>query len=145
MDRHRRHIAIRRLWLQPRRRADRPARIATPACGEGLGRRDFRDLDDTVEQGTRNLKLALRRLRRFARQGAATELDLPDTIHSTAKNAGTLDLKLVPERHNAVKVLLFLDVGGSMDDFVKLIRGTLLRRTLRVQASGILLLPQLPL
>ena len=83
-------------------------------------RRDFRDLDDTVEQGTRNLKLALRRLRRFARQGAATELDLPDTIRSTAKNAGTLDLKLVPERHNAVKVLLFLDVGGSMDDFVKL-------------------------
>src|ERR1700757_2013404 len=58
--------------------------------------------------------------RKFARQGAATELDLPDTIRSTAKNAGTLDLKLVPERHNAVKVLLFLDVGGSMDDFVKL-------------------------
>ena len=56
-------------------------------------RRDFRDLDDTVEQGTRNLKLALRRLRRFARQGAATELDLPDTIRSTAKNAGSLDLK----------------------------------------------------
>ena len=83
-------------------------------------RRDFRDLDDTVEQGTRNLKLALRRLRRFARQGAATELDLPDTIRSTAKNAGTLELKMVPERHNAVKVLLFLDVGGSMDDFVKL-------------------------
>ena len=83
-------------------------------------RRDFRDLDDTVEEGTRNLKLALRRLRRFARQGAATELDLPDTIRSTAKNAGVLDLKLVPERHNAVKVLLFLDVGGSMDDFVKL-------------------------
>src|SRR3954469_8459552 len=83
-------------------------------------RRDFRDLDDTVEQGTRNLKLALRRLRRFARQGAATELDLPDTIRSTAKNAGSLDLRMVPERHNAVKVLLFLDVGGSMDDFVKL-------------------------
>ncbi len=83
-------------------------------------KRDFRDLDDTVELGTRNLKLALRRLRRFARQGAATELDLPDTIRSTANNAGTLDLKLVPERHNAVKVLLFLDVGGSMDDFVKL-------------------------
>ena len=83
-------------------------------------KRDFRDLDDTVEHGTRNLKLALRRLRRFARQGAATELDLPDTIRSTAKNAGTLDLKLVPERHNAVKVLLFLDIGGSMDDFVKL-------------------------
>src|SRR5215813_13494708 len=83
-------------------------------------RRDFRDLDDTVEQGTRNLKLALRRLRRFARQGSATELDLPDTIRSTAKNAGSLDLKMVPERHNSVKVLLFFDIGGSMDDFVKL-------------------------
>ena len=83
-------------------------------------RRDFRDLDDTVELGTRGMKLALRRLRRFARQGAATELDLPDTIRSTANNAGTLDLKMVAERHNTVKVLLFLDVGGSMDDYVKL-------------------------
>src|SRR5580692_9178923 len=83
-------------------------------------KRDFRDLDDTVELGTRGMKLALRRLRRFARQGAATELDLPDTIKSTANNAGMLDLKLVPERHNTVKVLLFLDIGGSMDDYVKL-------------------------
>ncbi len=83
-------------------------------------RRDFRDLDDDVEIGTRNIKLALRRLRRFARQGAATELDLPDTIRSTANNAGTLDLKLVPERHNTVKVLLFLDIGGSMDEHVRI-------------------------
>jgi uncharacterized protein len=83
-------------------------------------RRDFRDLDDTVELGTRGMKLALRRLRRFARQGAATELDLQDTIRSTANNAGSLDLKMVPERHNTVKVLLCLDVGGSMDDYVKL-------------------------
>ena len=83
-------------------------------------KREFRDLDDTVELGTRGMKLALRRLRRFARQGAATELDLPDTIKSTANNAGSLDLKMVPERHNAVKVLLVLDVGGSMDDHVKL-------------------------
>ena len=82
-------------------------------------KREFRDLDDTVELGTRNLKLALRRLRRFARQGAPTELDMPDTIRSTAHNAGHLDLKLVPERHNAVKILLFLDVGGSMDDHVR--------------------------
>jgi uncharacterized protein with von Willebrand factor type A (vWA) domain len=82
-------------------------------------RREFRDLDDDVEIGTRNLKIALRRLRRFARQGAATELDLPDTIRATANNAGTLDLKLVPERHNSVKVLLFLDVGGSMDEHVQ--------------------------
>jgi len=82
-------------------------------------KREFRDLDDSVELGTRNIKLALRRLRRFARQGAATELDMPGTIRATAHNAGSLDLKMVPERHNAVKVLLFLDVGGSMDDHVR--------------------------
>jgi hypothetical protein len=82
-------------------------------------KREFRNLDDTVELGTRNLKVALRRLRRFAREGAADELDLPDTIESTARNAGLLDIKMVPERHNAVKVLLFLDVGGSMDDHVR--------------------------
>ena len=83
-------------------------------------KREFKDLDDTVELGTRGMKLALRRLRRFARQGAATELDLPDTIRSTAKNAGSLDLKMVPERHNNVKVLMLFDIGGSMDDHVKL-------------------------
>jgi uncharacterized protein with von Willebrand factor type A (vWA) domain len=82
-------------------------------------KREFRNLDDTVELGTRNIKLALRRLRQFAREGAELELDLPDTIRSTAHNAGWLDLKLVPERHNAVKLLLFLDVGGSMDDHVR--------------------------
>jgi uncharacterized protein len=82
-------------------------------------RREFRNLDDTVELGTRNIKVALRRLRRFAREGAPEELDLDDTIRSTARNAGWLELKMVPERHNAVKVLLFLDVGGSMDDHVK--------------------------
>jgi uncharacterized protein with von Willebrand factor type A (vWA) domain len=82
-------------------------------------KREFRNLDDSVELGTRNLKVALRRLRRFARQGAAEELDLPDTIDSTAKNAGMLDIKMVPERHNATKVLLFLDIGGSMDDHVR--------------------------
>ena len=82
-------------------------------------RREFRNLDDTLELGTRNIKVALRRLRRFAREGAAQELDLDDTIRSTARNAGYLELKMVPERHNAVKVLLFLDVGGSMDDHVR--------------------------
>jgi len=75
-------------------------------------KREFRNLDDTIELGTRNIKLALRRLRQFAREGAELELDLPDTIRSTAHNAGWLDLKLVPERHNAIKLLLFLDVGG---------------------------------
>jgi uncharacterized protein with von Willebrand factor type A (vWA) domain len=82
-------------------------------------KREFRNLDDSVELGTRNIKLALRKLRKFARQGAAQELDLDDTIRSTARKAGMLDLKMIPERHNAVKVLLFLDVGGSMDDHVK--------------------------
>ena len=81
--------------------------------------RIFRNLDDSVELGTRNIKVALRKLRRFARQGAVQELDLDDTIRSTAQNAGLLDLKLVPERHNAVKVLLCLDVGGSMDDHIR--------------------------
>ncbi|MDT7951600.1 MAG: VWA domain-containing protein [Acetobacteraceae bacterium] len=82
-------------------------------------KREFRDLDGDLELGTRNLKLALRRLRRFAREGAPTELDMAGTIRATAQNAGSLDLKLVPERHNAVKVLLFLDVGGSMDDHIR--------------------------
>ncbi len=82
-------------------------------------KRDFANLDDSVELGTRNIKIALRRLRKFARTGATEELDLDDTISSTARNAGLLDIKMVPERHNAVKVLLFLDVGGSMDPHIK--------------------------
>ncbi|MCW9040927.1 MAG: VWA domain-containing protein [Rhodospirillales bacterium] len=81
-------------------------------------KREFRNFDDTVELGTRNIKVALRRLRKFARDGAATELDLPDTIRSTA-HRGWLDIKMVPERHNKVKVLRFLDVGGSMDEHVR--------------------------
>ena len=83
-------------------------------------KREFRNLAGDVEIGTRTIKIALRRLRRFAREGAANELDLPGTIGATARNGGLLDLKLVPERHNAVKVLLCLDIGGSMDDHVKL-------------------------
>jgi uncharacterized protein with von Willebrand factor type A (vWA) domain len=82
-------------------------------------KREFRNLDDRIELGTRNMKVALRRLRRFAREGAAEELDLDDTIRATAKNAGWLDLRLVPERHNAVKVLLLLDIGGSMSGHVR--------------------------
>lgn len=82
-------------------------------------RRDFKDLDDSIELGTRNIKMALRRLRKFARSGAEDELDLSDTIHSTAHNGGLLDIKMVPERRNAVKVLLLFDVGGSMDPYVK--------------------------
>jgi uncharacterized protein with von Willebrand factor type A (vWA) domain len=82
-------------------------------------KREFKDLDSDVELGTRTLKLALRRLRRFARTGAASELDLPGTIEATASK-GLLDVKMRPERHNAVKVLLLLDIGGSMDDHVRL-------------------------
>ncbi|MCA3131058.1 MAG: VWA domain-containing protein [Rhodocyclaceae bacterium] len=81
--------------------------------------RQYRNLDDRLELGTRNIKVALRRLRKFAREGAAEELDLDDTVRSTARNAGWLDIRMVPERHNAVKVLLFVDIGGSMDDHVK--------------------------
>lgn len=82
--------------------------------------RSFKNLAGDVELGTRNMKVALRRLRRFAREGAAEELDLAGTITSTARNAGYLDLKMVPERHNAVKLLLLLDIGGSMDDHIAL-------------------------
>jgi len=82
-------------------------------------RREFANLDDTAALGRRNVKLALRRLRRFARQGAAETLDLDGTIDATARRAGLLDLRMVAERHNAVKVLLFLDVGGSMDEHVR--------------------------
>ena len=80
--------------------------------------REFKNLDDSVELGTRNIKVALKRLRKFAREGNPEELDLDDTIRSTAKNAGYLDIKMVPERHNSVKVLLFFDIGGSMDDHI---------------------------
>ena len=83
-------------------------------------KREYKNLDDTVEIGIRNIKVALRKLRRFAREGAPDELDLSDTIRSTARNGGFLDLKMVPERHNAVNVLLFFDVGGSMDPYIKL-------------------------
>lgn len=95
--------------------------------GEGGGKsavkvwdkRDFKDLDDSIELGTRNIKMALRRLRKFARSGAEDELDLDDTIKSTAHNGGLLDIKMIPERRNSVKVLLLFDVGGSMDPYVK--------------------------
>ena len=81
--------------------------------------RAYRDYDDTQELGTRNIKVALRRLRKFARTGSDLELDLPDTIRSTAANAGWLDLKMVPERHNNVKLLLLMDVGGTMDEHIQ--------------------------
>ena len=83
-------------------------------------KREFSNLDDSVELGTRNIKVALRRLRKFTRVGLEDELDLDDTIRSTAKNAGLLDIKMVAEKKNAVKVLIFFDAGGSMDPYVKI-------------------------
>ena len=83
-------------------------------------KREFRNLDDTVELGTRNIKVALKRLRRWAREGADDELDLPGTIRATAEH-GYLDVKTRPERHNAVKVILFFDVGGSMDPHIRVV------------------------
>jgi uncharacterized protein with von Willebrand factor type A (vWA) domain len=82
-------------------------------------RREFANLDDKVELGTRNIKMALRRLRRFARRGAPDELALERTIDATARSGGWLDIQMQAERHNVVKVLLLLDIGGSMDDHVK--------------------------
>ena len=82
--------------------------------------RQYKNLDDSVELGTRNIKMALRRLRKFARTGREDELDMPDTIQSTANNGGMLDIKMRPERKNTVKVLLFFDIGGSMDAHVKI-------------------------
>lgn len=95
-------------------------RIGQPGGRQGRAvkvwdKREYKNFDDSRELGTRNLKMALRKLRKFAREGIADQLDLDDTISSTARNAGFLDLKMVPERRNSVKVLLFLDVGGSMD------------------------------
>jgi len=99
-------------------------RVGGPSAGNRTGvkvweNREYRNLDDTVELGTRNIKIALRRLRRFAREGAEDELDMDGTIAGTARNAGWLDIRMRLERHNKVKVLLFLDIGGSMDDHIK--------------------------
>ena len=81
--------------------------------------RAYKDYDDSQELGTRNIKIALRRLRKFAREGAEVELDMPDTIRSTARNAGYLDIKMIPERRNKVKLLLLFDIGGSMDAHIR--------------------------
>ncbi len=82
-------------------------------------KRQFKNLDANVEIGTRNMKVALRKLRQFARTGSSEELALDETIAATARNAGYLDIKMKPERHNAIKVLMFFDIGGSMDDHIK--------------------------
>jgi uncharacterized protein with von Willebrand factor type A (vWA) domain len=98
-------------------------RVGGPSAGNRTAvkvweQRAYRDYDDEVELGTRNIKVALRRLRRFAREGAEDEFDLDGTVASTARNAGYLDIRLRPERHNTIKVLMLLDVGGTMDDHI---------------------------
>jgi uncharacterized protein with von Willebrand factor type A (vWA) domain len=108
--------------------ADRPGKNGPGGLGKGKKKkakkvwdeRQYKNLDDSVELGTRNIKMALRRLRKFARTGREEELDIDTTIHATAHNGGMLDLKMRPERRNTVKVLLFLDIGGSMDAHVKI-------------------------
>ena len=108
--------------------ADREGRRGPGGLGRGKKKkarkvwdqRQYRNLDDSVELGTRNIKMALRRLRLFARTGAEDELDMDATIHSTADKGGLLDIKMRPERRNTVKVLAFFDIGGSMDAHVKI-------------------------
>jgi uncharacterized protein with von Willebrand factor type A (vWA) domain len=108
--------------------ADKEGRDGPGGIGKGKKKkakkvwdeRQYKNLDDSVELGTRNIKMALRRLRKFARTGVDDELDINDTIRSTAHNGGMLDIKMRPERRNTVKVLLFLDIGGSMDAHVKI-------------------------
>ena len=108
--------------------ADKEGRDGPGGIGKGKKKkakkvwdeRQYKNLDDSVELGTRNIKMALRRLRKFARTGLEDELDINDTIRSTAHNGGMLDIKMRPERRNTVKVLLFLDIGGSMDAHVKI-------------------------
>ena len=108
--------------------ANRPGQGGPGGGGQGKKRkakkvwdqRQYKNLDDSVELGTRNIKLALRRLRKFARTGREEELDMDTTIRSTAHNGGMLDIRMRPERRNTVKVLLFFDIGGSMDAHVKI-------------------------
>ncbi len=106
---------------------NRPGRDGPGGMGQGKKKkakkvwkdRQYKNLDDSVELGTRNIKIALRRLRKFARTGREEELDMPGTIRSTANNGGVLDIRMQPERKNTVKVLLFFDIGGSMDAHVR--------------------------
>ncbi len=107
-------------------------------------RREFRDLDGNVELGIRNITVALRRLRKFARTGSPDELDLDTTIRETA-NHGYLDVHMRPERRNAVKVLIFFDIGGSMDGHIAQVEELFSAAKTEFKPHGVLLLPQLPL
>ncbi len=143
MDRHRRHLALRRLTATIRKASasarTRTATTAPSRCGTSASSR----ISTTASSSARrNIASRYRRLRRFARTGSADELDLDGTIHGTA-HKGYLDVRLRPERRNAVKVLLFLDVGGSMDWHIEICEELFSAARLRVQALRAFLLPQL--
>lgn len=125
-----RRLAEQRAQEEREREGDRDGKGRNGPGGTGRGRkrkarrvwdqRQYKNLDDSVELGTRNIKMALRRLRKFARAGMPDELDMDSTIKATADNGGLLDIKMRPERRNTVKVLTFFDIGGSMDAHVKI-------------------------
>ena len=133
--------------------ADRPGQRGPGGVGRGKKKkakkvwdqRQYKNLDDSVELGTRNIKMALRRLRKFARTGREEELDMDNTIRSTAHNGGMLDIRMRPERKNTVKVLLMLDIGGSMDAHVKICEELFSATHTEFKHPRELLLPQLHL
>ena len=138
MDRHRRAPArSARTATTPKASASGRRAAASRSAVKVWDERTFRNLDGDVELNTRNIKVALRRLRRFAREGVPEELDLDGTIEGTARNAGWLDLRLQPERRNRVKVLLFLDVGGSMDPHVEVCEELFSAAKIRVPPSRV--------
>ena len=135
MDRHRRHLARSAPTATIPKASGSARKAAATAARSRSGTSANSAISTTTrELGTRNIKVALRRLRRFAREGAADELDLDGTIDGTARQ-GWLDVRMRPERHNAVKLLLFLDVGGSMDRHVRICEELFSAARSRVQAS----------
>ena len=119
MDRHRRHLAVRRLRLQSRRRAHRPERKPPSPRDQGVGQARVQEPRRRVELGTRNIKVALRRLRSFARDGRRRRTRSGTAPSAAPPSKGYLDIHMLPERHNTIKVLMFFDVGGSMDWHIK--------------------------
>ena len=150
--RRRRPNRARRARTASKGNAERQGRDG-PGQGRGKKRkakkvwdqRQYKNLDDSVELGTRNIKMALRRLRKFARTGADEELDMDNTIRSTAHNGGMLDIQMRPERRNTVKVLAFFDIGGSMDAHVKICEELFSATRTEFKHPRELLLPQLHL
>ena len=119
MDRNSRAINVRQFWLQSQRNKIRGNSINKSAV-KVWEKREFKNLDDQISLNTRNIQVALRRLRKFARLGSELEFDLNNTVSSTSKNGGMLDVKFQPKRTNKIRVLLFIDIGGSMDEHAKI-------------------------